>query len=248
MSTPIQISSATRHAPTRCALALSRAGLVALRADGPEKIVVIHVANGAGKSHMAAQLVGTTGATFVRLHAIDTPRTVAAKLCMELLLEPGRTTSESFQRILAELRARPRLIVIDEFNFIAGTRAVHMLRDIHDECDARFCVLGDETLPKRLKSREDNAFASRVILWQKTIDVSIEDAAMLAKVYTPQVTVSDDLLELLRREHDGNCRAIVNALRRLADLARRDCLERVDAKTWRERHGQASESSLRVVR
>ncbi|MFO1322204.1 MAG: hypothetical protein U1F52_21565 [Burkholderiales bacterium] len=91
-----------------------------------------------------------------------------------------------------------------------------------------------------LKSREDNAFASRVILWQKTIDVSIEDAAMLAKVYTPQVTVSDDLLELLRREHDGNCRAIVNALRRLADLARRDCLERVDAKTWRERHGQAS--------
>lgn len=248
MSTPIETSSASHHAPTRCALALERAGLVAMRAEGPERIVAIYGPVGAGKSHAAARIVAQHNAVFVRLRTVDTARTIAATLCTELLMAPGRTTADSFDLVVRELRARPRLIVIDEFQLVVGARAVHVVRDLHDVTDAHFLVIGDDRLRRNLEQHRDRAFHGRVVDWIATIPLNMEDARKLALVYAGGLALADDLIELLRDEYSGNTRDTVTALRRVVEFARKEGLTRVDAKTWRARSAPAAESALRVVR
>lgn len=248
MPTPIETSSASHHAPTRCALALERAGLVAMRAEGPERIVAIHGPVGAGKSHAAARIVAQHNAVFVRLRTVDTARTIAATLCTELLMAPGRTTAESFDLVVRELRARPRLVVLDEFQLVVGARAVHVLRDLHDLTDAHFLVIGDDRLRRNLEQHRDRAFHDRVVDWVSTVPLNLEDARKLATVYAGGLALTDDLVELLRDECSGNTRLTVTALRRVAEFARKEGLARVDAKTWRARRAPAADSGLRIVR
>lgn len=244
---PVESSSHQYHAPTRNSIALERAGMDAVRASGPERIVAIVGDVGTGKSHAAARIVAQHAAVFLRLRTVDTARTIAASLCSELCIPPGRTTAESFDLVVRELRARPRLVVLDEFGFVVGARAVHLVRDLHDATEAHFLVIGDDLMPRKLQQHQDKAFYSRVIQWQATIPLNLEDVRKLASVYVSGVMLADDLLDLLRQEAVGNCRAVVMGLRRVMEFARRDGLARVDAKAWRGRHGAASVSTLRAV-
>lgn len=157
--------------------------------------------------------------------------------------EHTRTCSRAFDALLEELQAAPRMILIDEGQFLRG-HPLELVRVLHDLAGIAVIFVGDEMTERALRA---NPRVHTRTAFEYLPPVTLEDARLLAEVHVPGVSVADELLEQLLddtrvecgRQRLPNARALCRALHAVRELAFYDDLEHVDLRTWRAGRGVA---------
>lgn len=202
--------------------------------EGSPRFGVVHGPSGYGKSVASAFTASRTGAAYIEAKSIWTQRSILEAIAEELgIARLERTAPRILQQIVDQLNHEPRGLLIDEMDHLVKKQFVEVLRDIHDSTRIPIVMIGEESLPLKLRSWE--RFHNRILVFTAAQPSSAEDARKLRDHYCNRVRIADDLVERLAAACAGVTRRIVTNLR----LVQREALEagtrQVDLAWWGER-------------
>lgn len=139
-------------------------------------------------------------------------------LLHELGIQPKGTIANKVDKIIEGLILSGKPVIIDEFDFIVQKRFVELVREIHDNSDCPMILIGEELLPDKLMEWE--RFHNRVMDWIPAQPADLDDVCHLAKLYCPNVEISQPLLEHILKISQGRVRRVCVNLGHIHEFAR----------------------------
>lgn len=190
--------------------------------------------SGYGKTVGSAFAAARTGAAYIEARSIWTQRSLLEAIAEELgLTKPERTAPRMLRQIIEELNRRPRPLIIDEMDHLVKRQMVEIIRDIHDATPIAIMMIGEESLPAKLKEWE--RFDNRILVAQPAQPASQDDALKLRGHYARAVAIADDLALLFHERCKGVTRRIVVNLREAEREAMLADITAIDRAWWGNR-------------
>ena len=124
------------------------------RAKGVPGMALIYGEPGLGKTQAALWWVANNqeDAIYVSATQSMTTKWLLEEIIRELGDSPFYRTSEIFEQIVRELIKRPKVIIVDEIDYLAHEKStIEMLRDIHDRTHTPIVLIGMTYADKKLK-------------------------------------------------------------------------------------------------
>ena len=124
------------------------------RAKGVPGMALVYGEPGLGKTQAALWWVANNqeDAIYVSATQSMTTKWLLEEIIRELGDSPFYRTSEIFEQIVRELIKRPKVIIVDEIDYLAHEKStIEMLRDIHDRTHAPIVLIGMTYADKKLK-------------------------------------------------------------------------------------------------
>ena len=225
----------TDHAPlTNMALMLQTL-MDCRESENPSaRMGVFYGFSGYGKTVAAAFSSARTGAIYIHAQRIWTQKSLLEAIAEALgIARLERTGPGIFRQIIQQLALTPVDIIIDEMDYLADKGLVEVIRDIHDNTSVAILMIGEETLPAKLKRWE--RFDNRILVATAAQPCSLEDALKLRDHYCHRIRVADDLAEHFRQRCRGITRRIVNNLQAAQRQAALDGVTEVGLDWWGDR-------------
>ncbi|WP_341893850.1 ATP-binding protein [Ferrovibrio terrae] len=219
----------------------------ALTQPGTEqRICIWHGPAGLGKTTAAEILTTKQQAVYVRALAVWTPTAMLAAICAELQINDNCTRKwQMVQNIMRSLEERPRPIIVDEADHIAGDpKNIETLRDVHDMCGVPIVLIGMEGLVKSLRRRPQ--VAQRVgaeIIFQP---LNHADATQVAKQLC-EVQLAEDLIDKLFKASQGSIRSFKVGLASIEQRAKTLQLPVIGTKEWGDKPFFFAQSTARGI-
>jgi DNA transposition AAA+ family ATPase len=184
--------------------------------------------SGLGKTKSAVFGANMYRAAYVECGQFTTARSLLVSILKEIGVQAPRGTItdmiEDAVRIMAGDIRRP--LIVDEAHHVANKRFVDLLRELHDKSLAPVILIGEETLPKQLEAFE--RVHNRMLDWVAAVPCDEPDFRLLAKLYCPKLTLTDDLARAILADTRGNTRRIVVNLARAQERADEAGVDTVD--------------------
>ena len=117
-------------------------------------MALIYGEPGLGKTQAALWWVANNqeDAIYVSATQSMTTKWLLEEIIRELGDSPFYRTSEIFEQIVRELIKRPKVIIVDEIDYLAHEKStIEMLRDIHDRTHTPIVLIGMTYADKKLK-------------------------------------------------------------------------------------------------
>jgi hypothetical protein len=196
-------------------------------------ITVFYGPSGFGKSVASCYVANKLRAYYVQAKSTDTKKSFLGAILREMSIAPASTVTAMADQAAAELAKSRRPLIIDEFDhLISGTgRQVELVRDLFEGSQGTILCVGEELLPKKLEKWE--RFHGRVLNWVPALPATLADAALLRPIYSPNVGVSEEVLEQLVACVRGSTRRIATNLEMLHELAMEQGWTSLDVKQLR---------------
>ena len=124
------------------------------RAKGVPGMALVYGEPGLGKTQAALWWVANNqeDAIYVSATQSMTTKWLLEEIIRELGDSPFYRTSEIFEQIVRELIKRPKVIIVDEIDYLAHEKStIEMLRDIHDRTHTPIVLIGMTYADKKLK-------------------------------------------------------------------------------------------------
>lgn len=128
-----------------------------------------------------------------------------------------------------------RPLLIDEADKLVDKKIIEIVRELHDKTGVPIILIGEEKLPYKLQQWE--RVHNRVLRWELAQPCDEEDTRALAGLFCEGVTLSEDLLDAVRRHSEGRPRRIVVNLSLVEEIARNEGLDSIDLKAFEARTG-----------
>lgn len=189
--------------------------------------------SGFGKSFAAAYAAGQHRAYYVEARSGWTRKAMVLAILRQQGIVPARTITECVDQVAEQLALSRRPLIIDEFDHVVARNLVELVRDIYEQSQASIVLIGEEFLPQKLQRWE--RFHGRVLDWMQAAPCSLPDAQALARLYCPDTTIADDLLQRLVNEANGSCRRVCVNLDQIAMVARGAGLGTITLADWGSR-------------
>ncbi|GLK74699.1 ATP-binding protein [Ancylobacter dichloromethanicus] len=194
-------------------------------------IGVCYGPSGYGKTYASIFCQNKTRAVRVEVGESWTRATFLRMVLIELGVEPRGTISGMAERAKAALGDNPRRpLIVDEADKIVDKGYIELVRELQEHSGAPVLLIGEEKLPTKLERIE--RVANRVLDWMPAQPCDIEDAHHLANAFCPNLTISEDLLDEIRRQSQGRARRIVVNLAQVQEIARNRGITAVDRSAW----------------
>lgn len=107
---------------------------------------------GTGKTDVGQWYASQHDVPYIRAKDISSRRSLLSNIVAELGEAPSYRTDSLFDQIIEQLIDRPRVIIIDEVDYLLRGGAVEVLRDINDMTNTPIIMMGMENIDKKLKS------------------------------------------------------------------------------------------------
>lgn len=190
--------------------------------------------SGYGKTVSAAFTAARTGALYIEAKSIWGTRSLLEGIATEMgISRPARTGAKLLQQIVDLLCRDPRPIIIDEMDYLVKRQMVELIRDIHDATPCAIMMIGEESLPAKLKEWE--RFDNRILVATAAQPANGADALKLRSHYCTMVDVSDDLAQMFAKRCRGVTRRIVVNLVAAQRIAAAEGVESIDLAWWGSR-------------
>lgn len=186
--------------------------------------------SGYGKSHAATYAANTFDAYYVEAESTWTRGAFCEAICLELGLEPRGRIDQMVRDIYRELAATGRPLFIDEADHVIACGLIEIARDIHQKSDAPVILIGEENLPRKLMKWE--RVHGRMMPPVAAEPGTLSDLNLLAEIYCPDVSISEDLKARLLSDSHNSIRRICMNLHDLRLFAQRQGLRHVDGDDW----------------
>ena len=189
---------------------------------------------GYGKSFSISYTARKYGAYTVAAKSHWTRKALRTGILRAMELVPERSLDLMAEQACRCLNESGRALIIDEFDHLAnrGTGYIELLRDILDESQAAVLLVGENTLPDKL--RRWQRFYSRILTWAEARPLSHEDGLLLARLYCGEIALEDDLLEAMLKKVKSARLMAVN-LELAQATARNLGLTQIGLKAWNGR-------------
>lgn len=165
---------------------------------------------------------------YIRANATWTPRWMLQEICTELGHDPEGYTSKVFKQVKAELEFRPRVIFIDEADYLTSDwRLLETLRDLHDNTGSPFVLVGMGNIKSKLFQKHQ--FWGRISQIVDFAPLKSEEVAFIAQELTG-LNISDDVAEQLTKATSGFFRDVMVALAHIERIAKANKREDINKK------------------
>ena len=180
-------------------------------------IATFHGYSGYGKSFSATYSANKYSAYYVECGHSWTQKKFCEAILNELGVTAKGTISNKVDAIVQALAAEDAPLIIDEADFIVNKRFIELVREIHDKSGAPIILIGEELLPAKLSEWE--RFHNRVLDWVPAQPADVDDIKHLARLYCPEVSISEDILNNLGKVCQGRVRRACVNLDRIREFA-----------------------------
>lgn len=214
------------------------------RTAGLPGLAALYGPAGYGKTTAAGAVANENRSYFVQIRSAWSRKALLEKVLIEMSIKASGTISDMLDQVAAQLAASGRMLILDEFDYAARSDGmIELVRDIYEASQATILLLGEEMLPQKLKKHE--RFHSRVLSWIPAQPVSIDDAALLAPIYAPDVGVAEDLLAHIVKFSGGSVRRVCVNLSNVSDAAATEGWDRAGLREWGDRQLYTGEAPRR---
>lgn len=189
--------------------------------------------SGWGKSFAAAYAANRHRAYYVECKSTWTKRALYIAILKEVGVVPGKTLYEMVDQIAEQLVLSGRPLIIDEMDHIVDKKAVEAVRDLYEGSHAPILLIGEEHFPNKLRAWE--RFHNRMLVWQPAQPCDLDDCRHLARLYSGEVEIAEDLLARLLEASRGAARRICVNIELVRQIALNKGLDIIDLKTWGNR-------------
>ncbi|VVE59864.1 hypothetical protein PCA31118_00041 [Pandoraea captiosa] len=204
------------------------------RVDGLPGIGVMYGEAGRGKTIACSALANQTRGYYVQMRSAWSRKTLLEKILFEMGIKPAGTIPYLLDQVCEQLAASRRPLIVDEFDFcLRSDSLIELVRDIYEGSQGTLLLVGEETIPQKLKRWE--RFHSRVMAWIPALPVSVADARKLAPIYSPQVSIAEDLLAHVVELAHGSVRRVCVNLTRIHEEAMILAESEMTLAKWGER-------------
>lgn len=201
------------------------------RVDGLPGIGVMSGPAGYGKTEACCALANRTRGYYVQMRSAWNRKALLEKILFEMSIKPVGTIPNLLDQVCEQIAASRRPLIIDEFDFALRTDGlVELVRDIYEGSQGTLLLVGEETIPAKLKRWE--RFHSRVMAWIPALPVSLEDARKLAPIYCPDVRIAEDLLSHVVELANGSVRRVCVNLTRIHEEGMMRAEEEMTRAKW----------------
>lgn len=198
---------------------------------------VLYGEPGLGKTTALARLShpAESNAVYVSCRIFETPRSLSELLLRENGIQPkARWNIPDMHDALCEAFAtHGRPMLVDEADYIAETRSIELLRNLHDTVGVPILLVGEQSLKRKLQ-RHHERLHDRVLVWSQAVPCDGGDLDALAKVHAPGLQMDADARASLLRATGGVARRIVTGLHKLAEACRTRGIQSVDLAVVKE--------------
>jgi len=181
-------------------------------------------APGTGKSEIALKFAVENGWAYVRAIKNMSHRKLLTAIVSALEEEPMFRKDDLLEQILDSLTERPRVLIVDEVDYLTKGGLVEVLRDINDLTNSPLVMMGMEKVDRKLRDYKHlfDRFSAVVrfhLLDQDDVKSIADDLC--------NVPVDDDAIKHITEKSGGKLRLITTWLARVRQMARTNKLERI---------------------
>lgn len=143
------------------------------------------------------------------------------------------TVARKVNQIIMALTDDPRLIMIDEADYLVKKSLIDVVRDVMDATTLPIILIGEQNIARKMA--EFHRAYSRTLDWVQARDSNLSDARLYAKVYAPGTAIADELLQLVIEQAAGNARMISSSITTIHEMAVQHGLKHVGRAEWKNR-------------
>ncbi|WP_246135528.1 AAA family ATPase [Pararhodospirillum oryzae] len=187
--------------------------------------------SGYGKTFAARYAANKHRAYYLEVGESWTKAKFLRALLAELGRQPRGTAADMVEQAIEALALVTRPVIVDECDHIIRRGYLETLREVHDKSGAPMALIGEELAPSLIAQRSERVH-NRILVAEAAQPMSVDDAAVLARLYHPGLALAPDLLEALVRASGGRARRVAVNLQKVADEAAVQGWGAVDAATW----------------
>lgn len=202
--------------------------------------------SGWGKSFAAAFAANKYRAYYVECKSTWTKKALLLSLLKEMGIQPAKTNYDMVEQISQQLALSGLPLIIDEMDHIVEKKAVEVVRDIYEGSNAPILLIGEENIDTKLLKWE--RFHNRMLAWQGAQPADLEDTRQLSKLYCPDITIADDLLQKIQHESMGVARRICVNLNQVQQAAYSAGTDEIDSRLWGNRSLYTGNAPRRKVK
>lgn len=196
-------------------------------------MVVMYGPSGIGKSFSAAYAANRYQAYYVECKSSWTRKALLAAILNSMGIVPAKTLPEMTDQAAEQLALSGKPLIIDEMDHIVEKKAVEVIRDLYEGSQGTILMIGEEGLPSKLKQWE--RFHNRILDWVPAQLADIDDCRLLARLYSPDVLIADDLLIEVTKSAKGCVRRICVNLEQIRRVASDVGVSELSRKDWGDR-------------
>lgn len=189
---------------------------------------------GTGKTEVGLWYAALNNLPYIRAKDITSRRSLLANIAAELGEAPLYRSDDLFNQIIEQLIEHPRVMIIDEIDYLVRGGAIEVLRDINDMTNSPIVLMGMEHADKKLK-RFRHLF-DRVTAFVRFELFTEQEIAELAQQIC-EVPISDCGVTFIRAQGQGKLRMTTMWFARAERLAQHNQLDLVTGEHLRAYRG-----------
>lgn len=214
------------------------------RVEGLPGIVCLYGPSGYGKSRAAAYVANKFRTYYVEGKSLWTRKSWLANILKDMGIVPERTMDLMEEQIFEQLALSQRPLILDEVDYLVDKDWASLLMDLHEGSNAPLLVIGEEKLHAKLKRKFEKVH-NRVLKWVPAQPSDNDDCQKLAQIYSPDVTIADDLLDHINSTIKGCTRRVAVNLNLVRNAALSEGTNMVDLAWWGKRKLYTGEAPKR---
>ncbi len=183
-------------------------------------------APGTGKTNVAEWYALQKNIPYIRSKDITSKRSLLANIAGELGEAPAYRSEDLFDQIFENLTLHPRVLIIDEIDYLLKHGAVEVLRDINDMTNTPIVLMGMENADRKLKKYRH--LFDRITVTVRFELFSAKDIAGLATEIC-EIPLSDCGVKFIRDSGHGKLRTTTMWFTRAEKLAAQNDIETITA-------------------
>lgn len=191
------------------------------------KLALVYGSHGLGKSQTIQWWADKNDSVYVRAAQGMTSRWLLSEIAEELGEEPFWHTQETFMLIENHLRQNPKVIIVDEVDYLIEKSTVETLRDLHDKTGCPIVLVGMSSADKKLAR-----YPHLVDRIYKSFRFEPFDSDDIKEILTEltEISFTDEAVEYLATR-TNQFRQLVKLINRIEKLAKTNQIQTLDEYT-----------------
>lgn len=191
------------------------------------KLALVYGSHGLGKSQTIQWWADKNDSVYVRAAQGMTSRWLLSEIAEELGEEPFWHTQETFGLIENHLRQNPKVIIVDEVDYLIEKSTVETLRDLHDKTGCPIVLVGMASADKKL-----SRYPHLVDRIYKSFMFEPFDSNDIKDIFTEltEISFTDEAVDYLATR-TNQFRQLVKLINRIEKLAKTNQIQTLDEYT-----------------